>query len=176
MTDRSFEPIPTERTIQDVVNAAFDRVFDRPQEFDFSTFTDALGLQHEQVIYQTSLGDNSNGVRVRATRPSIDSADILEMADGTIDEKPRAEAWVQAPRGFLFNLANGEKYFADKGFFRVVVLSDGTYLDILSIAFATDTNEYGDTRTFPDTVGSMLRPLPAETDWIIQDLIDPDKK
>lgn len=173
MTGPNFQPVPTETTMLDVANSAFDRVFDNHDQFELSNTADALGLAHEQVRYSTPYGDSK--IDVRITRPSVDSAEILALADGTIDEKPKAEVWVQAPRAFLFNLANGEKYFADKGFFRVVVLSDGSYLDIFSVAFATNTNEQGDVRTYPDTVGSMLRPLPSETDWIIQDLINPSK-
>ena len=108
------------------------------------------------------------------TRPSIDTTELIQGAEA-IDEKPQAEIGVQAPRAFLFDLLNGQKYYADKGYFRLVVLKDGTYLDVSSIAWATSTNEYGDQRTEPANVGSMLLPLPPETDWVIQDLIDPKR-
>ncbi len=168
---KGFEPQPRQTSMLDVCNQAFENWSAGRDDFDVKTFEDGLGLQQEQVIYKVPHGDGSD-VSVRITRPSVDTADFLRLAEGTIDEKPKADAWVQAPRSFLFNLANGEKYYADEGFFRVVVLSDGAYLDLFSIAFKT-VEDAGVERRIPATVGSMLRPLPPETDWIIQDLISP---
>lgn len=156
----------------DICGQAFEKGFAEQEGYEIETFEDGIGLVQEQVKYTVPYGGDESTISVRLTRPSVDTAEFLAIAEGTIDEKPRAEAWVQAPRSFLFNLANGEKYFADKGFFRVVVLSDGTYLDILSMAFKT-VDDAGVSRTVPDTVGSMLRPLPPETDWTIQDIISP---
>lgn len=173
MTERkNFEPTPRETSMLDICTQAFDKALANEDSFTLSTFTDRLGLVHEQVEYKTMYGQDSE-VRIRMTRPALDTAEFLAIAEGTIDEKPKADIWVQAPRSFLFKLANGEKYFADQGFFRAVVLSDGTYLDIFSIAFSSREDDDGTVQTIPSTVGSMLRPLPPETDWVIQDIIQP---
>lgn len=171
---KDFEPIPRETSMLDIIDSAYKKGLENTEDFTLTTREDPLGLIYEDLEYSVVYG-GTNKVNIRATRPSVDTSDFLRLAEGTIDEKPRAEAFIHAPRSFLFKLANGEKYYADKGYFRVVVLSDGSYLDILSIAFASQTDDFGDTRTIPDTVGSMLRPLPVETDWIIQDIIKPTK-
>lgn len=166
-----FEPQPRDTSMLDVCNAVFDKAIANQEKYHITTTEDDLGMVQEQVTYQVPYGTGSS-VGVRVMRPSVDTAEFLALAEGTIDEKPRAEVWVHAPRSFLFKLANDEKYFADAGFFRVVVLSDGTYLDVFSMAFKT-VEESGVERSIPTTVGSMLRPLPVETDWTIQEIIFP---
>lgn len=166
-----FETQPRGTSMLDVCNDAFDKASENVEGFELTTYEDGIGLVQERVNYKKPYGTGSD-VDISINRPSVDTAEFLVLAEGSIDEKPKADIWVNAPRSFLFNLANGEKYFADAGFFRVVVLSDGSYLDVFSMAFKTFEEE-GITKTIPATVGSMLRPLPTETDWIIQDLIAP---
>lgn len=167
---RRFEPTPRDTTLEAVCQLAFDRVFETPERFALSNYTDGLGLAHERVTYTNPNGHDAP-TKIWIARPSVETAELLKPAEGTIDEKPRADISVHAPRGFLFDLANGEKYFADKGYFRAIILGDGAYLDVLSMAFSTPPDN-PNIQTV-QTVGSMLRPLPTRTDWIIQDIIKP---
>jgi hypothetical protein len=171
MKEISFETKPRTSSMLDICEMVFDKATQNLDGYEISTTEDALGLVQEKVTYKVPYGTGSD-INVTVHRPAVDTEEFLSYAEGGIDEKPKAEVWVQAPRSFLFNLANGEKYFADKGYFRVVILSDGTYLDVFSMAFKTYEEE-GITKTIPDVVGSMLKPLPTETDWTIQELIEP---
>lgn len=167
-----FKPQPRETSLLDVCGVAFDKGGENETGFELTTVEGTPGQAQERVAYTTPYGDSD--VHVSIMRPTIETADFLAISEGTVDEKPKADIWVQAPRSFMFRLMNGEKYYAAVGFFRAVILGDGPYLDIFSIAFNYETDDDGQViQATPSSVGSMLRPIPPETDWVIQEIIEP---
>lgn len=168
---KDFQPLPRDTSLLDICGVAFEKGLNGEEGFDLTTEEVTAGIVDEMVSYTTPYGESEVSVTMR--RPTLDTAELLALGDGSVDEKPRADIWVNAPRGFLFRLMNGEKYYAGGGFFRVIILSDGPHLDIFTQAFATKTDDDGNVTTAPVTVGSLLRPLPQETDWEIQEVIEP---
>lgn len=166
-----FEDHPHENNILSISNQAFDAGIADKTGFNLETYEDSLGLVYEQVSYTTPYGTDSKNY-IRITRPSIDTEELLQSTKGTIDEKPQAEIYVRSPRSYLFNLHNNEKYFAEAGFFKIVVLSEGVYLDILSFAVKR-IKEDGVIDYRPESIGSLLKLIPLETDRNIRSIITP---